>query len=85
LGSYSYSAYLWHGPLVVLVITPLRSAYSECWRDWMEVIFSFTCTWVVGMIAAKLVELPALRLRDRLVPVQLPQLAEKQGSKNTGF
>lgn len=74
LGSYSYSAYLWHGPFLVLGIMAFRKYFPVVWKDWVEFLVSFMATWTLGVIAAKLVEVPVLRLRERFVPVHLPKL-----------
>jgi peptidoglycan/LPS O-acetylase OafA/YrhL len=71
LGSFSYSAYLWHGPFVVLGMEPLRKHFAAAWNDWIEFSVLFAGTWILGIIAAKTVEIPVLRLRERYFPAQL--------------
>jgi peptidoglycan/LPS O-acetylase OafA/YrhL len=74
LGSYSYSAYLWHGPLIVLGIGFLREHFGGAWKDWTELLVSFCCTWLFGVVAARAIEIPVLRLRERFTPAHVPNL-----------
>jgi peptidoglycan/LPS O-acetylase OafA/YrhL len=68
VGAQSYSIYLWHAAVLGIggvaverfAGRPLTFLETAAWY----VPLSFIC----GMIAAKAVELPALRLRDRLFP-----------------
>lgn len=71
VGFYSYSIYLWHVDLG----WPLGAALENGWR-----FPSNTLTWIagtavyvglavlVGVVMAKLIEVPTLRLRDRIYP-----------------
>jgi peptidoglycan/LPS O-acetylase OafA/YrhL len=72
VGAHSYSIYLWHRLLQ-------RAAYWLC-RNWL------TAHWVVdvgvyfglclagGIVVAKIIEFPVLRVRDRLFPSRSPAL-----------
>lgn len=74
LGTFSYSAYIWHGPFVVLGMWPLRKHFAAHWNNWIEFTLLFVATWMLGIVAAKAVEIPVLRLRERYVPARLPAL-----------
>lgn len=72
IGEYSYSIYLWHMPAVFVaralfhrdVGTPLR--YISCLALYLLLVFGG------GILAAKLIEMPVLRLRDRFFPAGGP-------------
>jgi peptidoglycan/LPS O-acetylase OafA/YrhL len=79
-GAYSYSIYLWHISTQTLIWGLLgRLGLSAHWGLVLAVYLSSSL--VGGLLMAKLVELPVLRLRDRLFsdplprPVDLPELA----------
>jgi len=63
IGFYSYSIYLWHGAMQVFFDVALRSM-PHVWRFPLFV----TSTVMVGVGMSKLVELPALKIRNRLFP-----------------
>lgn len=62
IGFYSYSIYLWHFPVY----------FALRWMGWNAVTrwSYFVASPAVGVIAAKLVELPALRLREAWFPAE---------------
>jgi len=74
LGSYSYSAYLWHGPFATIVVERLRDASGHPRNNWIEFLISFSGTWLLGIGAARLIEIPVLKLRERYFPMHLPKL-----------
>jgi peptidoglycan/LPS O-acetylase OafA/YrhL len=61
VGFYSYSIYLWHLPYFAVV----RGAFGE--RP-LGVVLYYTGSIGIGVLMARLVELPALRLRERWCP-----------------
>jgi len=63
VGFYSYSIYLWHLPLLAV----LRHSVGP--RP-LAVAAFYAGSIVVGVAMARLVEIPALRLRERWVPAQ---------------
>jgi peptidoglycan/LPS O-acetylase OafA/YrhL len=65
LGSYSYSIYLWHMALMYLAIPQLRSL-GVPWP--IRTAVYIAGAFVIGVFMAKLLELPALRFRDRRYP-----------------
>jgi len=76
VGVYSYSIYLWHLDLVAM---PLFSVLGPMWKyqPVTQTAFLYLCLLVIGSVAigvlmAKLIEFPALRLRERLMPPRRP-------------
>ena len=65
IGFYSYSIYLWHVPVSLFGI---RRLFPENSSTGLPILAYFAASIAVGVVAAKLIELPALRLRDRLFP-----------------
>ncbi len=71
IGAHSYSIYLWHIPVRYFGLSWLP-------RDWppvAAVVAYFVVAIVVGVLAAKLIETPFLRLRDRLFPTRSQPVA----------
>jgi peptidoglycan/LPS O-acetylase OafA/YrhL len=68
VGTYSYSVYLWHVPVVshvmgaVLAVTGVR--FGQTLLNGLYLGLSIGC----GILMARIVEFPALALRDRLFP-----------------
>ena len=63
IGVYSYSIYLWHWP-----IAPLTQSWMKRGQLGFWIYFCASCAIGIGM--AKLIEVPVLRFRDRVVPGQ---------------
>ena len=70
IGVYSYGIYLWH----VSVIAPSMAIASRL-PKWMVPVWTGVAPVVVGIglgaVFTKIVELPALKLRDRMLPRQV--------------
>ena len=68
VGFYSYSIYLWHlpvqkyGPRAIETVTGIHTGY------WPSVIMYLTGSILLGILMAKLVEIPFLKIRDRYFP-----------------
>jgi peptidoglycan/LPS O-acetylase OafA/YrhL len=68
VGVYSYSIYLWHGPVAAWLPGLMRRALGfPTGRSGRFMVYFFGSL-VVGTVMSKLVEYPILRLRDRLFP-----------------
>jgi peptidoglycan/LPS O-acetylase OafA/YrhL len=68
LGRHSYSVYLWH-MLVLEWLHPVLGAGSSSMGVYlMKEFICHACCWSAGILTARLVEIPMLRLRDRLFP-----------------
>lgn len=61
VGFYSYSIYLWHWPIARMFEGTLSMSFVSFW------LYVTICI-CVGILMAKLIETPFLRLRDRLFP-----------------
>jgi peptidoglycan/LPS O-acetylase OafA/YrhL len=68
VGTHSYSIYLWHAPFVVYVPVFLRK-FLHIQLLGKAPLWSYVLgSCVLGIAMANLIELPVLRLRDRLFP-----------------
>ena len=68
LGAYSYSIYLWHMPVNTWGVRLAERVYGRSLGFLVEVLVYVIGSFVVGVIAAKIIEVPTLRLRDRWFP-----------------
>jgi peptidoglycan/LPS O-acetylase OafA/YrhL len=68
LGKYTYSVYLWH-LLAGACVFPLVSVKSNSmFANTLDALLYFVIAWIVGIVLARLIELPVLRCRDRWFP-----------------
>lgn len=67
IGYYSYSIYLWH-MLVVNWIVPNLGKGLHFWSFSWHALCCLAGSIVLGVVAARLVEMPVLRLRDKFFP-----------------
>lgn len=68
LGKYTYSVYLWH-LLAGACVFPLVSVKSNSmFGNTLDALLYFVLAWIVGIVLARLIELPVLRCRDRWFP-----------------
>ena len=66
IGSYSYSIYLWHIPCRDWLAAPLFYTGSD--QPVVPIVAFMATSVVFGIVIAKLIEYPFLRLRDKLFP-----------------
>lgn len=70
LGAHSYSIYLWHMPVIVWALPLLERTLGWTLPEparWLGAILGSV---IVGVVMARLVELPVLRWRDARVPAR---------------
>jgi peptidoglycan/LPS O-acetylase OafA/YrhL len=68
LGSYSYSIYLWHMPVHNWSIRSIEAVGSCSLQYGTRFVIYFFGSLLVGVTMAKIVEMPVLKIRDRLFP-----------------
>lgn len=68
VGFYSYSIYLWHVPLLLWVFAKILQPNPSLVRYWLGLAAYVLASLALGIVMAKLIEQPALRLRDRIFP-----------------
>lgn len=86
IGLYSYSIYLWHMPFQGLVLVKLaqRPGLAENpWFPLLAILSYVVVTIALGMIMYRLIERPALALRDRLFPA-VGKITELRGHQYQG-
>ena len=66
MGTYSYTLYLWHVPLAQ-AFAGIASRYPSVNPYLLHAVYFMTSV-VTGVVASKLVEIPVLKLRERLFP-----------------
>jgi peptidoglycan/LPS O-acetylase OafA/YrhL len=68
IGAYSYSIYLWHFP-IEMYGDELIHRFTGWQMNWFAIAITYvSLSLIVGIVAAKLVEMPVLRWRDRMLP-----------------
>ena len=68
VGSDSYSIYIWHIRILNVLMVPLmrKNLPGLAWQAG-ALIYIVLC-FCIGILIAKMIEIPALKLRDRLIP-----------------
>lgn len=76
VGVYSYPVYLWHVDLGLYPVKALSKTGLFAWSHelrWTALTLAYiACSVAAGVVMGKLVERPALALRDRLFPSRAP-------------
>jgi peptidoglycan/LPS O-acetylase OafA/YrhL len=68
MGVYSYTVYLWHVPLA-MVFTALAVRFNMVNQYALHAVY-LAASIITGIAASKLVEIPVLKIRERLFPSQ---------------
>jgi peptidoglycan/LPS O-acetylase OafA/YrhL len=76
IGTFSYSIYLWH-MAVIYWAAPYLRLWNVSWEARTTIYFA--AAFVIGILAAKLIELPSLHIRDRWFPSRSTQFAAPIG------
>jgi peptidoglycan/LPS O-acetylase OafA/YrhL len=76
IGSYSYSIYLWHVVVAVILPTVLGPRVACPWA--IQVLIYCAVAVGLGVATGKAIERPALRIRDRLFPGDRPPATEEK-------
>src|SRR5262249_16201280 len=67
-GAYSYSIYLWHIPAVGFSSRLSQLLFGESGGpSWVRILLYVMVSIVVGVVMARLIEFPVLRLRDQML------------------
>jgi peptidoglycan/LPS O-acetylase OafA/YrhL len=89
MGSFSYSIYLWHAVIADWGRKAMRSlaAFDPrvlAWYDAANFYIYVAVSIAVGILMAKLVEMPTLAWRDRLFPSRSAAVEEEQAASRAG-
>ena len=83
IGAYSYSIYLWHIAVRSWGIFLLEKAFNVSLSNNVSAVVYLVGSIVIGIIMAKLVEYPVLRIRDRLFPSRSGSILVGAGPSGT--
>jgi peptidoglycan/LPS O-acetylase OafA/YrhL len=72
IGTYSYSIYLWHIPFQAFAAGAVRRVLHIEFSRAQSLWFYFVGSVIFGIVMARLIEFPVLRLRDKLFPSPQP-------------
>jgi len=75
IGRYSYSIYLWH--------LPIASIWKRWPMTWLGLATYIIASLLVGVLAALVIEFPALRLRDRLTSKRATSVGQSAAAGGT--
>jgi peptidoglycan/LPS O-acetylase OafA/YrhL len=73
VGTFSYSIYLWHLPVQIWLIPMIEGAIGAPLHWYAYAAVYLVGAMLLGIEAGRLIEYPALRIRDRLYPAEVPR------------
>jgi peptidoglycan/LPS O-acetylase OafA/YrhL len=76
MGVYSYTLYLWHVPMAQ-IFAAIATRFGMVNQYLLHALY-FAASIVVGVATSKLVEIPVLKLRERLFPAATPDAKTRQ-------
>lgn len=80
IGFYSYSIYVWHIPLKHGIYRTLAKMTDDhWWINFFGILIYPALSIIFGVIAAKIIEIPALKLRDKYFPSK--SVKQEEGQK----
>jgi peptidoglycan/LPS O-acetylase OafA/YrhL len=82
-GSHSYSVYLWHAMVGTWGLEILRRVRLLPVDRAAQFAIYLVASFAIGIAMARLVEIPVLRLRDRLFPTRSAALVDERGPRRT--
>ena len=68
IGTYSYSIYLWHAPMINWGAILFGKVFNTPMPFAVYLVHCFVSTIIIGIVMAKAIEVPFLKVRDRLFP-----------------
>jgi peptidoglycan/LPS O-acetylase OafA/YrhL len=80
LGAYSYSVYLWHLPVIRWGVPGLERLLGIKLPSLLMAGLAIVGSFCLGVVMAKLIENPALALRDRLFPARSKPASQAKSS-----
>ncbi len=75
LGTYSYSIYLWHLPMLYWTPAIAKRVFHVELSPWTAFAVYLATGFAFGILMARLIEFPVLKIRDRVIPAKVRDIA----------